>query len=412
MHHCLGSELPATDACVLALTTVGGLQHATPAQCAPSSPSARLRCASPSVRTKASVRTENLEADTPPSIAAPQQDARRKERTCGTAEHFSGEHRPAFKCILLCTLVLHSTPQYDRSHLDQARKLQREFKKGEITAKLFSHLTTSPSSPWRRKLVANTLKNWLEEWGGLFPQDPLTHFTIEPKRQKALGEISASMRRLPAPSSARLSTEGWHDAAAPASRSRLHSLSDPVPERLEGESLPDPVPEQFKDEPLPDSVPVPEELEDELPLLPVSVPSPILEGSEDEPPLHPVPDCEGFGDGLPPLPVPVPEGFGDELHQSAEPQKLRGRCPEPRRDLHPTASLSMAGLLTTCSEGPLLCPAGLPAFLLDSESRLDALLAARDDLSVVLLNSVSGRDDLRAVCLNSVSARTNSGVSV
>lgn len=34
---------------------------------------------------------------TDPSSARPQQDARGKERACGTAEHFSGEHRPAFK---------------------------------------------------------------------------------------------------------------------------------------------------------------------------------------------------------------------------------------------------------------------------------------------------------------------------
>lgn len=73
------------------------------AQCAPSSQSARLQWASPSGRLRASVRTELRAADTPPqtpsdaSSARPQQDARGKERACGTAEHFSGEHRPAFK---------------------------------------------------------------------------------------------------------------------------------------------------------------------------------------------------------------------------------------------------------------------------------------------------------------------------
>ena len=73
------------------------------AQCAPSSQSARLQWASPSVRLRASVSTDLRASDTPPqtrtdtSSARPQQDARGKERACGTAEHFSGEHRPAIK---------------------------------------------------------------------------------------------------------------------------------------------------------------------------------------------------------------------------------------------------------------------------------------------------------------------------
>lgn len=73
------------------------------AQCAPSSQSARLQWASPSVRLRASVSTDLRVSDTPPqtrtdtSSARPQQDARGKERACGTAEHFSGEHRPAIK---------------------------------------------------------------------------------------------------------------------------------------------------------------------------------------------------------------------------------------------------------------------------------------------------------------------------
>lgn len=80
-----------------------GCSAAAVAQCAPSSQSARLQWASPSVRLRASVSTDLRAADTPPqtltdtSSARPQQDARGKERACGTAEHFSGEHRPAFK---------------------------------------------------------------------------------------------------------------------------------------------------------------------------------------------------------------------------------------------------------------------------------------------------------------------------
>lgn len=81
------------------------------AQCAPSSQSARLQWASPSGRLRASVRTELRAADTPPqtpsdaSSARLQQDARGKERACGTAEHFSGEHRPAFKWWVGARLV-------------------------------------------------------------------------------------------------------------------------------------------------------------------------------------------------------------------------------------------------------------------------------------------------------------------
>lgn len=80
-----------------------GCSSAAVAQCAPSSQSARLQWASPSVRLRASIRTDLRAARTPPqtltdtSSARPQQDARGKERACGTAEHFSGEHRPAFK---------------------------------------------------------------------------------------------------------------------------------------------------------------------------------------------------------------------------------------------------------------------------------------------------------------------------
>ncbi|KAK5599485.1 hypothetical protein CRENBAI_020545 [Crenichthys baileyi] len=88
----------------------------------------------------------------------------------------------------------------------------REFKRGEIPVKLFSHLVTSPSSPWRRLEIAGSLQDWLEARRDFFP-DPRIHHTIEAQRQRALGEIAASMRRPPAPSSARLSTEaggGFH----------------------------------------------------------------------------------------------------------------------------------------------------------------------------------------------------------
>ncbi|KAK5606546.1 hypothetical protein CRENBAI_019066 [Crenichthys baileyi] len=92
------------------------------------------------------------------------------------------------------------------SQRDQAGEMVREFKRAEVLAKLFSHLVTSPSSPWRRLEIAGSLQDWLEARWDFFP-DPRIHHAIEAERQRALGEIAASMRRSPAPSSTRLSTE-------------------------------------------------------------------------------------------------------------------------------------------------------------------------------------------------------------
>ncbi|KAK5610549.1 hypothetical protein CRENBAI_003304 [Crenichthys baileyi] len=338
-------------------------------------------------------------------------------------------------------------------------------------------------------------------------EDPLSHDHIERECQKTLEEIAASMGRLPAPSSARLSTEGRRDASAPASAGDQPDASvlEPAPGFTEGSAsasapastegrfdVPGPIPEGSEDEP-PSH---PEEHKDKLPLLPVSVPGPVLEGSKDEPPSHPVPAREGFGDGLPsllvpvpaelvdepppivpflegfedelppivrvpegfedeppPLPVPTPEKFGDELPSLLVPvpEEFKDEGPRTNRlsflfqrgwgtnrlqfgypdfregagmhslnllsvsdsaaplqgsaaDLHSfaegssgfctallssTASLSVGGILTACSEGPLICSAGL----LYTGSRQDILLVAH-------LNYVSARDDLRAVHLN------------
>ncbi|MED6276383.1 hypothetical protein CHARACLAT_002431 [Characodon lateralis] len=88
----------------------------------------------------------------------------------------------------------------------QAGGMVREFKRGEILVKLFTHLATSPSSSWRRVEIAGSLQDWLEARKDFFP-DPRIHHTIEAEQQRALGEIATSMRRPPAPSSTRLSTE-------------------------------------------------------------------------------------------------------------------------------------------------------------------------------------------------------------
>ncbi|KAK5614408.1 hypothetical protein CRENBAI_026026 [Crenichthys baileyi] len=141
-------------------------------------------------------------------------------------------------------------------------------------------------------------------------QDLLTYDNIEKESQKDLEEITASMWRLPVPSSTSLSTKGSAGASAPASTEGQLDIPGPVLEGSVDEPPSHRVParEGFWDG-LPSlPVPVPEEFEDELPLLPV----PVLKGFEDEPPpILPVP--EEFKDELPPLPVPAPEEFGDEL---------------------------------------------------------------------------------------------------
>ncbi|KAK5609419.1 hypothetical protein CRENBAI_009575 [Crenichthys baileyi] len=167
------------------------------------------------------------------------------------------------------------------SQRDQAGGMVREFKRGEIQAKSFFHLVTSLSSQWRRLEIAGSLQDWLEARRDFFP-DPRIHHAIEAERQSALGEIAASMRRPPAPSSARLSTEAGDGFPA-------HGLApdQPSPLRPTPNPVPGPVPEGFMDEPPPHPDPVPSPVPggfiDEPPPHPDSVSGLVLEGFLDEP---------------------------------------------------------------------------------------------------------------------------------
>ncbi|MEQ2243393.1 hypothetical protein ILYODFUR_006679 [Ilyodon furcidens] len=203
--------------------------------------------------------------------------------------------------------------------------MEREFKRGEVLVKLFTHLATSPSSPWRRLEIAGTLQDWLKARRDFFP-DPRIHHTIEGERQRALGEIAVSMRRPPAPSSARLSTEagGGFPAhgLAPDQPSPLLPTPNPVPGQ---------VPEGSMDEPPPHPDPVPGSVPEGSQAEPPSHPVPVLESSEEELPPSLVPVPEEFVDGLSPLPVSVPEGCKDSLSLPAVPRRLRRRSPQPRR---------------------------------------------------------------------------------
>ncbi|KAK5622037.1 hypothetical protein CRENBAI_011798 [Crenichthys baileyi] len=147
------------------------------------------------------------------------------------------------------------------------------------------------------------------------------------------------MRRPPAPSSARLSTEAGGGFPA-------HGLAPDQPSPLlpTPNPVPGPVPEGFMDEhpphPDPASGPVPEGFMDERPPHPDPVPSPVPECSEDElpPPLVPVP--EEFVDELSPLPVSVPEGCEDTPSPPTVPLRLRRRSPWACRSDFRTAPLS------------------------------------------------------------------------
>ncbi|MED6252643.1 hypothetical protein ATANTOWER_014689 [Ataeniobius toweri] len=126
--------------------------------------------------------------------------------------------------------------------------------------------------------------------------------------QRALDEIAASMRRSPAPSSTRLSTEARHGFPTP-------------------NHVPGPVAEGFMEEPPPHPNPVP---------------SSVPEGSQAESPTHSVPVREGLVNGLPPLPAPVPgpvvEGSEDELPQicrrSPQPHRRSQRSSHSASELH------------------------------------------------------------------------------
>ncbi|KAK5616935.1 hypothetical protein CRENBAI_012342 [Crenichthys baileyi] len=123
-------------------------------------------------------------------------------------------------------------PTEGTSQRDQAEGMVREFKRGEILVKLFSHLATSPSSPWRRLEIAGSLQDWLEARRDFF-NDPRIHHAIEAERKRALGEIVASMKRSPGPSSTCLSTKARHGfpahGLAPDQPSLLLPTPNPVP---------------------------------------------------------------------------------------------------------------------------------------------------------------------------------------
>ncbi|MED6233149.1 hypothetical protein ATANTOWER_007520 [Ataeniobius toweri] len=340
------------------------------------------------------------------------------------------------------------------SQRDQAGGMEREFKRGKVLVKVFSHLVTCPSSPWRRLEIADSLQDWLEAWKDFFCPDSRIHHTIEAERQRALGEIAASMRRPPAPSSARLSTEAGGGfpthGLAPDQPSPLpptpNHVPGPVPEGFEDEppSPPNPVPgpvlEGFMDEspPHPDpvpssvpegsqaeppshSVPVCEGLVDGLPPLPAPVPSPILEGSEDKLPPSLVPVPEEFVDELSPLPVPVPEGCEDAPSPPAVSRRLCRRSPQPHRmsqrslrrspgflQFPHCASELLRGFSWSCRQPPdrqPLCRRPLTAspfiagLLINCSCVADLQIAC--SVVAARLNSGSAGDCLRAGRLNS-----------
>ncbi|KAK5622948.1 hypothetical protein CRENBAI_021947 [Crenichthys baileyi] len=184
--------------------------------------------------------------------------------------------------------------------------------------------------------------------GGIFFPDPRIHHSIKAERQRALDEIASFMRRSPAPSSTRLSTEARHSFPTP------NHVPGPVPEGFmeEPPPHPDPVPssvlEGSQAEPPSHSVPVREGLVNGLPPLPAPVPSPVLEGSEDElpPPLFLV--AEEFVEDLSRLPVPVPEGCENAPFPPAVSRRLRRRSPSPHQKgppRFPRGLLSSTGVL-------------------------------------------------------------------
>ncbi|KAK5622251.1 hypothetical protein CRENBAI_007090 [Crenichthys baileyi] len=214
------------------------------------------------------------------------------------------------------------------SQRDQAGGMEREFKRGEILVKIFSHLVTSHCSPWRRLEIAGSLQDWLEVRKDFF-LEPRIHHTIEAERHRALEEIVASMRRSPAPSSTHLSTEAQHGFPA-------HGYAPDQPSPLLPTHNPFPGPHIWScSGGVPSravlTLPVREGLVDGLPPLPAPVPGPVLQGSEDELPPSLVPVPEEFVEDLSPLPLPVPEGCEDAPSPPAVFWRLRRRSPQPHR---------------------------------------------------------------------------------
>ncbi|MEQ2198209.1 hypothetical protein XENOCAPTIV_009471 [Xenoophorus captivus] len=129
--------------------------------------------------------------------------------------------------------------------------------------------------------MANLLLDWLEVWGGFFPQSALTPGLVEIERQRTVTEIGTLFDLIP----------GGRDAV-----DRLPPFLAPVPapEELVIEPplllVPIPAPKELKVEPPPLLVSVtkavPEGFEDELPSLtdPYPVPGPDPERSVGEPP--------------------------------------------------------------------------------------------------------------------------------
>ncbi|KAK5611941.1 hypothetical protein CRENBAI_006301 [Crenichthys baileyi] len=188
--------------------------------------------------------------------------------------------------------------------MDQARErsigfrageeLERSWRgAGEELFRRYSCLLSSRSSLWERLEVANMLLDWLEVWGGFFPQSPLTPGMVEIERERA--EIGPRERAASTP-------EGFEDE--PPSLPDPDPVPGPDPERSVDKppSHPFPVHEGFGEGLPPFPVPVLGELENELPPLPL----PFLEELEDE--LHPLPLPVLEQLELPPLPIPVHKG--------------------------------------------------------------------------------------------------------
>ncbi|MED6254212.1 hypothetical protein ATANTOWER_019843 [Ataeniobius toweri] len=195
------------------------------------------------------------------------------------------------------------------------------------------------------------------------------------------------MRKSPAPSSTRLSTEARHGFPTP------NPVPVPVPEGFMEESPPHPdpvpssVPEGSQAEPPSHSVPVREGLVDGLPPLLAPVPGPVLEGSEDELSPSLVPVLEEFMEALSSLPVPVPEGCEDAPSPPAVSWRLRVGSPGP------AAGRQIIGSYVTCLLSPFV--AG-PLIAGSAEDGPLIAGSARDGLRAGRLNSRSAGDSLRA----------------
>ncbi|MED6241326.1 hypothetical protein ATANTOWER_009228, partial [Ataeniobius toweri] len=232
--------------------------------------------------------------------------------------------------------------------------------------------------------------------------------------------------------------EGQHDASAPASAGGQPnaSVSTPTPGSTEGPagaSAP-----AFAEDQSDFPVPVPEELKDESPPLPVPVregfqnnpssfpdPVPVPEGFEDELPPLLVPVRERFEVEPPPLPVPVPEGPSGSCTALQSSTVVLTSTVVPSLQSS-TAVFLVVDLMIVVSEGPLHARAGLlTSFVMGSPGSAAGLLTSffvgflgpaagflnsmstGDNLTAVHLNLVSAWDYLAVVLLNSVPLRVD-----